>query len=220
MIDRIEEDRLAKIVWEFHHVHHQLAPADVILCFTSFDLSVPEYVAELYRRGLAPFILVSGKNASGGLQTTNWGMTEADKFAEVMEAKGVSRDKIILEKESVNSGENVRYSYELLKSMGMVPRKIILAQKPTMEKRAYATFRKFWPEENYELMVTSPPFSYEDYVGPIVDREMMIHIMVGDLQRIKLYPAMGFQIPLEIPDEVWDAYERLVAAGFDKHLVR
>jgi hypothetical protein len=47
----------------------------------------------------------------------------------------------------------------------------------------------------------------------------MINIMVGDVQRIKLYPAMGFQIPLEIPAGVWDAYEKLVAAGFDKHLV-
>jgi uncharacterized SAM-binding protein YcdF (DUF218 family) len=220
MIDRIEEDRLAKIVWEFHHVHHQLAPADIICCFTSFDLSVPEYVAQLYLRGLAPFILVSGQNASGGLQRTDWGMTEADKFAEVMVKNGVPRDKVILETEAVNSGENVRFSYELLKRMGMVPKKIILAQKPTMEKRAYATFRNYWPEENYELMVTSPPFSYEEYVGPIVDREMMINIMVGDLQRIKLYPAMGFQIPLEIPASVWDAYEKLVAGGFDKHLVR
>ena len=220
MIDRIEEDRLAKIVWEFHHVHHQLAPADIICCFTSFDLSVPEYVAQLYLRGLAPFILVSGQNASGGLQRTDWGMTEADKFAEVMVKNGVPRDKVILETEAVNSGENVRFSYELLKRMGMVPKKIILAQKPTMEKRAYATFRNYWPEENYELMVTSPPFSYEEYVGPIVDREMMINIMVGDLQRIKLYPAMGFQIPLEIPASVWDAYEKLVAARFDRHLVQ
>ena len=220
MIDRIEEDRLAKIVWEFHHVHHQLAPADIICCFTSFDLSVPEYVAQLYLRGLAPFILVSGQNASGGLQRTDWGMTEADKFAEVMVKNGVPRDKIELEKESVNSGENVRFSYELLKSMGRIPQKIIVAQKPTMEKRAYATFRNFWPEENYELMVTSPPFSYEEYVGTIVDRETMINVMVGDLQRIKLYPAMGFQIPLEIPASVWDAYEKLVAGGFDKHLVR
>ncbi|MGA2633790.1 MAG: YdcF family protein [Terracidiphilus sp.] len=220
MIDRIEEDRLAKIVWEFHHVHHQLAPADIICCFTSFDLSVPEYVAQLYLRGLAPFILVSGQNASGGLQRTDWGMTEADKFAEVMVKNGVPRDKIVLEKESVNSGENVRFSYELLKSMGRIPQKIIVAQKPTMEKRAYATFRNFWPEENYELMVTSPPFSYEEYVGTIVDRETMINVMVGDLQRIKLYPAMGFQIPLEIPASVWDAYEKLVAGGFDKHLVR
>jgi uncharacterized SAM-binding protein YcdF (DUF218 family) len=181
---------------------------------------VPEYVARLYQRGLAPFILISGKHASAGLQTTNWGMTEAEKFTEVMVANGVPPDKIILENESVNSGENVRFSYELLKRMGRIPRKIILAQKPTMERRAYATFRNFWPEEEYELIVTSPPFSYEEYVGPIVDRETMIHIMVGDLQRIKLYPAMGFQIPLEIPAVVWDAYEKLVAAGFDKHLVR
>ena len=42
----------------------------------------------------------------------------------------------------MNSGENVRYSYELLKRMGKIPQKIILAQKPTMERRAYATFRK------------------------------------------------------------------------------
>ncbi len=220
MLDRIEEDKLAKIIWEFHHVHHQLAHADVILCFTSFDLSVSEYVAQLYLRGLAPVVLVSGKHAAAGLQETDWGMTEADKFAEVMVANDVPRDKIILETRAVNSGENVRYSYELLKGMGMVPRKIILAQKPTMERRAYATFRKFWPEEECELMVTSPPYSYEEYVGPIVDREMMINIMVGDLQRIKLYPAMGFQIPQEIPDAVRDAYQKLVAAGFDKHLVR
>ena len=220
MLEQIEIDRYTKIIWEYHHLHHELVPADIILCFTSFDLSVPEYVARLYRRGLAPFILVSGENASGGLQKTNWGMTEAEKFAKVMVANGVPRDKIVLEKESVNSGENVRFSYELLKRMGKIPRKIILAQKPTMERRAYATFRNYWPEEEYELMVTSPPFSYEEYVGPIVDRETMINIMVGDLQRIKLYPAMGFQIHQEIPDVVWDAYEKLVAAGFDKHLVR
>ncbi len=147
-------------------------------------------------------------------------MTEAEKFAEVMEKNGVPGDKIILETEALNSGENVCKSYELLKRLGKIPRKIILVQKPTMERRAYATFRNFWPEEKYELMVTSPPFTYEEYVGPIIDRETMINIMVGDLQRIKLYPAMGFQIPQEIPVEVWDAYEMLVADGFDKHLVR
>ena len=44
--------------------------------------------------------------------------------------------------------------------------------------------------------------------------------MVGDLQRIRIYPALGFQIPQEIPDDVWEAYERLVAAGYDSRLVR
>ena len=43
--------------------------------------------------------------------------------------------------------------------------------------------------------------------------------MVGDIQRMKAYPALGFQIPQEMPPGVWDAYERLVSMGFDRHLM-
>ena len=48
----------------------------------------------------------------------------------------------------------------------------------------------------------------------------VISIMVGDLQRIREYPKRGFQIPQEIPDDVWQAYGELVKAGFDRHLLR
>jgi hypothetical protein len=48
----------------------------------------------------------------------------------------------------------------------------------------------------------------------------VISIMVGDLQRIRVYPEKGFQIPQEIPADVWDAYEELVAAGYDTRLVQ
>lgn len=44
--------------------------------------------------------------------------------------------------------------------------------------------------------------------------------MTGDLQRIKLYPARGFQIHQDIPVEVWDAYEKLIDAGFNEHMVK
>ena len=44
--------------------------------------------------------------------------------------------------------------------------------------------------------------------------------MVGDLQRIKIYPDKGFQIPQEIPEDVWAAYEALVSAGYDQHLAQ
>ena len=37
--------------------------------------------------------------------------------------------------------------------------------------------------------------------------------------RIRLYPARGFQIEQEIPDEVWQAYERLVALGYTGNLI-
>jgi uncharacterized membrane protein len=47
----------------------------------------------------------------------------------------------------------------------------------------------------------------------------VISIMVGDLQRIKVYADKGFQIHQEIPDEIWSAYEELIAAGYNRHLI-
>jgi len=43
--------------------------------------------------------------------------------------------------------------------------------------------------------------------------------MVADLQRIRLYPAKGFQVHQDIPDDVWRASEELVRAGCDKYLL-
>jgi hypothetical protein len=43
--------------------------------------------------------------------------------------------------------------------------------------------------------------------------------MVGDLQRIKIYPGRGYQIAQDIPDKVWSAFEELVRAGYDKYLI-
>ena len=87
-----------------------------------------------------------------------------------------------------------------------------------MERRTYATFKKVWPEK--EFIVTSPRFSFDDYPNEDITKEKVINIMVGDLQRIKLYPAKGFQIYQEIPEDVWSAYEKLVDMGYTSHLVK
>jgi hypothetical protein len=71
--------------------------------------------------------------------------------------------------------------------------------------------------------VTSPRISLDGYLSRYSHETLSVNdvvsIMVGDLQRIRLYPARGFQIAQDIPDDVWDAYEQLVEAGYDKHLV-
>jgi len=50
--------------------------------------------------------------------------------------------------------------------------------------------------------------------------EHWLHAMVGDLQRIKEYPAKDFQIAQDVPDDVWKAYEFLVAAGYTNTLIK
>ncbi len=94
-------------------------------------------------------------------------------------------------------------------------------QKPYMERRTYATFVKQWPTgdgEEVAFSVTSPELGWEDYPNRDNPRDLVINIMTGDLVRIREYPAKGFQIPQEIPPEVWSAAERLIAAGYDSHL--
>lgn len=44
--------------------------------------------------------------------------------------------------------------------------------------------------------------------------------MVGDLQRIKEYPKLGYQIEQDIPAKVWKSYQKLVAIGYTKHLMK
>jgi len=43
--------------------------------------------------------------------------------------------------------------------------------------------------------------------------------MVGDFQRILVYPEKGFAAPQLVPDEAMDAFDLLVLNGFTQHLI-
>jgi hypothetical protein len=74
------------------------------------------------------------------------------------------------------------------------------------------------------LLVTSPRVTLDDYLNHYSNESLsaddVISIMVGDLQRIREYAGRGYQIPQEIPADVWEAFELLVKAGYDRHLLR
>jgi uncharacterized SAM-binding protein YcdF (DUF218 family) len=209
-------ERWARVVWDYHHLDHEILPADILLVQGSHDLRVAERGAQLYLEGYAPWLLVSG--GLGNLTRGLWDEPEAVKFARVAREMGVPGERLLVEAESTNTGENVRYSRRLLASKGLDPQSFILVQKPYMERRTYATFRKVWPEKR--AVVTSPRISFDDYPTDEIPRERVLHVMVGDLQRIRLYPARGFQIEQDIPKEVWEAFEGLVAAGYTDNLVK
>lgn len=68
-------------------------------------------------------------------------------------------------------------------------------------------------------MEANHTLSMRDYPNEEVPERRMIELMVGDLQRIKVYANRGFQIHQEIPDDVWSAYEQLVHHGFTTYLL-
>jgi uncharacterized SAM-binding protein YcdF (DUF218 family) len=207
-------------VWNYHHMNHELAKAEVIVVLCSHDLTVAERGAQLFLEGWAPLLVFSG--GLGVITKHLWQDPEANQFARIAVGMGVPEDRILIENRSTNTGENVRFTRELLAARGLDPSSFILVQKPYMERRTFATFSKVWPGKS--IRVTSPQLSMDDYLARYshdsLTADDVISIMVGDLQRIREYPALGFQIPQDIPAEVWQAYNDLVKAGYDRHLMK
>lgn len=209
---------LAETIWQYHHMNHPLQRADAILVLCSYDTAVAARGAQLFLDGWAPLLIFSG--GLGTITARLWSEPEADQFARIAVGMGVPADRILIENQSTNTGENVDFTRQLLAGRGLDPGSFILVQKPYMERRSYATFRKRWPEKR--VVVTSPQVSLDDYLArysnDALSEDDVIAIMVGDLQRIRDYPARGFQIAQDIPAEVWNAFEELVALGYDTHL--
>ena len=211
---------LAETLWNYHLMRHEVGKADAILVLCSHDERVAERGAQLFLEGRAPLLIFSG--GQGAITKALWDEPEAERFARIATRVGVPRASILVEKNSTNTGENVQFTRKLLENKGLDPQRFIVVQKPYMERRAFATFLRYWPEK--EVVVTSPQVSFRDYLAEYSNRSLsvadVVGIIVGDLQRIKLYPALGYQVAQDIPDEVWSAFEVLVRAGFDKYLIR
>ena len=212
----MELEEAARRVWDYHHLGHVLAPADAIVVLGSHDLRVAERGAELFLAGWAPLLAFTG--GLGSLTRGLFDRPEAEVFAARAADMGVPGGSMLIEDRATNTGENVAFTRELLRSRGLAVKKAIAVQKPYMERRTLATFQKLWPE--LEVIVTSPQIDFDAYPGQQVSRDDVIHIMVGDLQRLMLYAEKGWSAPQDIPPEVIEAYQRLVAAGYTRRLIK
>lgn len=217
MDGRVRE--LAETLWHYHQLRQALSPADIILVLCSHDTAVAERGAQLWLDGWAPLLMFSG--GLGTITRRLWNEPEADQFARIAVAMGVPTERILIENRSTNTGENVLFTRQLLDDRQLSPQRFILVQKPYMERRSYATFKQRWPEK--DAVVTSPQVSFDEYLSRYSNQALssddVVAIMVGDLQRIRVYADRGFQIAQDIPDEVWQAFEELVRAGYDRYLV-
>jgi uncharacterized SAM-binding protein YcdF (DUF218 family) len=208
-------DDWARTLWDYHRIGDALEKAECIIVLGSHDTRVAERGAEVFLGGWAPLLVCSGH--LGALTRGMWTRPEAEVFADVAAARGVPRDRILIESRSTNTGENVDFSRELLAEHGLRPRKAIAVQKPYMERRTLATFARRWPE--IEVLVTSPQVDFEGYPTGEIRRDDVIHIIVGDLQRLIVYGRRSWSAPQDVPAEVIEAYERLVAAGYTRRLL-
>jgi uncharacterized SAM-binding protein YcdF (DUF218 family) len=85
-------------------------------------------------------VIISGGMAHiGDLLETGWDRTEAEEFSDVMKKAGVHSNKIILETQAQNTGDNFKRSKIVLDAKNIDFDSVIVVTKPYMERRAFAT---------------------------------------------------------------------------------
>ncbi|MFC4907607.1 YdcF family protein [Actinomadura gamaensis] len=203
-------------LWDYHDMRYVLRPCDVGIGLGSHDLGVATFAAELYRRGMFPRIVFTGANAPTTVDRFPRG--EAVHYREHAIDLGVPAEAILVEPAATNTGQNIELTGKLLADKGIGVRSAILISRPYQQRRAYSTAKKLWPD--LDVVCASRPLPLDDYIESIGDANRVINMLVGDTQRIMLYPERGFAIPQEVPARVEGAYRRLVDAGFTDRLLR
>jgi DUF218 domain len=217
-MDENKIDYYAQQLFDYHFLKQDLQKADCIFVLGSHDPSVADYATQLYHEGFAPYIIFSGGviRPVGELRNSS-PKSEAEAFFDIAVANGVPAEAIILENEATNTGENFIFTRKLLSEKQLDFKSFILVQKPYMVRRTFATAKIQFAD--FDFKVSALPDTYQSYIARCVEnnisKERVISNMTGDLQRLKIYPEKGFLIAMQIPVEVWNAYEKLKEMGFE-----
>jgi uncharacterized SAM-binding protein YcdF (DUF218 family) len=130
-------------------------PADVALVFGTGTRWKAEArcrtAAELWQRGLAPYLIVSG-----GVIVPGTDLTEAVWFQRRLAAYGVPPACILLEPHATNTAENVEFALPILQQHGF--RSVILVMSDFEGIRAHLTAKRAWQGQGiaiYDLHASS-----------------------------------------------------------------
>lgn len=210
----------AQVLWDYLCLHQTPEKADCIVGFGCYNEDIPRRCAQLYRDGFAPYVLFTG--GLGRNTAEMWTESEAERFGAIALEEGVPESALLLETRSTNTAENISFTRQLLEERQIPVSSVLGVHKPYMERRIYAAWKNYWPRMPFS--VTSYPQTMADYLEANAARgrskTATVEMLVGDFQRIDLYAKKGYQIPQEIPQSAWDAFDALVSLGYTGQLVK
>ena len=175
-------------IGKFIFLNEEPVSADLILIPGAPVKELAEHGADLWKKGYAPKILVTGKyymsyesleeefnKVSGKSGDRGECTTEAEFLSKIMISMGVDKDSIILEEESTNTFENAKFSRKIiendLKEEGI--KHIILCCQAFHARRALMTFQS----ELRDIRIT---------VCPVVTRGLSIDTWMDNLKGYNL----------------------------------
>jgi len=191
------------------------ATADCVLVLGSKYLDVARFAGELCARQGYPLVVFSGNR---GRNTAAFAETEAEIFERIARPLLPAATRVLLETDSTNTGDNIRFSRRLLAERSIDCRTFLLIQNPTMTRRALATFQKELP--GVPVTCLPPDRTYDDYLTSPDAARSLLDDLVGNFQRILVYPRLGYQTVQPVPEDVLASYRFLLSRGFERQLLR
>jgi len=201
----------ANRLWTYMSSKRAREQCDAIVVCCSYDLRVCDYACALIKQNVAPRLVLTGK--TGNWTRHLWDVPEARIFKDRAVGNGIEADKIELELQATNFGENIAFVRRLMPQL----RRVTFITKPAAVLRVALTIPIQWPEVTF--WVDSPPFLFPQDVSNVIGVFGIINEMVGDIDRVIQYPSRGFQIPHQLPPEVLESWRELAAEGFVHHLL-
>ena len=208
-------------VWDYLKVNQPLPDkADAIVVGgAALMTDMAQRGAELYHQDIAETIVVTGFAAANA----NMHESEAALMTRVLRANGVPESAIILDEHASNTGENITHSARQLSHLNENS-VVILVHKPFMTRRFLATAEAVWPQLQPQFFVTSIDMPMRDYF--VVHHQAypddplrMVRSMLGDYERIKQYPELGYSSVQESSESAERAYQALIKSGFSSRSI-
>lgn len=133
-----------------------LGRADAIIVFGTRLPDPAHRAADLFQRGLAPVVVVTG-----GAARQADGLNEAHRHAQILREAGVPVGAVVVDDRSTHTGENVRFALEALAQREIIPRTVIAVVKEH-HRRALVTLAHQGPSIETIYSATYPaPISDE-----------------------------------------------------------
>lgn len=215
-----EIKRVLLEIWNYMKLNQPLEKCDLIIGCGCSDLNIPIKCANLLKQGYGSKILFAG---GLGKQTEGFfEKTEAEIYKDIAMQNGIRPDDIIIETKSSNTGDNFRFAEEILNNQGIKYDKVAIVHRSFDERRTLSCAQSIL--KNKHLIITSPDITFDEFFDtldnkPYQDIISEISVIVGDIQRIIIYPQFGWQLENYVPEKIKKDYFYLKDLGFSKYIL-
>lgn len=219
MIEKDERQHLEQ-VWNYMVLNEPYPKCDLIMGCGCANLTIPITCSDLFKQGFGKNILFAG--GLGKLTKELFLQPEAEVYKKIAIEQGISPEHIVLEKQSTNTGDNFRLSIPILEQNKIPYDSILIVHNRLSERRTLSAAKAIIP--NKKIYITSGNITFDTFMKRLetrTDKEIhnIISVMIGDIQRMVVYPQFGWQVRQDVSDQVLESYFYLKQKGYNTYII-